>query len=128
MKNSMARFRETSSFVAGLLIGLSIVAAGFAMMAANSSDWKALWVFGAPVILALGLTLQVVVTTKPRGQGTTDPEHVAFPIEFMELTHEQPTFPSGSRDPRKSPLSNRRLTDEAWELEGRCATVLLEPR
>jgi hypothetical protein len=38
------------------------------------------------------------------------------------------TFPSGNRDPRKSPLSNRRLTDEAWELERRCATGLLEPR
>jgi hypothetical protein len=87
MKNSMARLRGTSSFVAGLLIGLSIVAAGFAMMAANSGEWKAMWLFGAPVILALGLTLQVVVTTKPRGQRTIDSEHV--PMEFTEQIHEQ---------------------------------------
>ena len=67
MKNLLAIFREAGSFIAGLLIGLSIVVFVFAMMVADPSDQQALWgVFGAPIILAAGLTLQVVVTTTAR--------------------------------------------------------------
>jgi len=67
MKNLLAIFREAGSFIAGLLIGLSIVVFVFAMMVADPSDQQALWgVFGAPIILAAGLTLQVVVTTPAR--------------------------------------------------------------
>lgn len=69
MKTYLARFREAGSFIAGVLIGLSILAPVFAMMVVDSS---ALWVFGALIILALGLALQVVATTKPRHRRTTD--------------------------------------------------------
>ena len=90
MKNSLARFREAGSFIAGLVIGISIVVPVFAMMVADPSDWQTLlWVFGAPVILALGLTLQVVVTAKPRHRRTRDQEIGALPIGFMELSHER---------------------------------------
>jgi multisubunit Na+/H+ antiporter MnhB subunit len=66
MKTSLARFRKAGSFIAGLLIGLSLVLFAFAMMVVDPSDWQSLWVFGAAITLALGLKLQVVVTTKPR--------------------------------------------------------------
>lgn len=89
MKNSPARFLQAGSFIAGLLIGISIVVPVFAMMDADPGDWQTLWVFGAPIILALGLTLQVVVITKPRHRRTTDPEPGALPVGFMELSHER---------------------------------------
>ena len=66
MKNSIANVREAGSFIAGLVIGLSILVPVFAMMVVDPSDWQMLWVFGAPIILALGLALQVVATAKPR--------------------------------------------------------------
>ena len=89
MKNSVARFRDAGSFIAGLLIGLSILVPVFATMVADASDWQTLWVFGAPVILALGLTLQLVVTSKPRHRRTAAQELGALPIGFMELSHER---------------------------------------
>jgi hypothetical protein len=61
----------------------------FAMMVAEPDGWQTLWVFGAPIILALGLTLQVVVTSKPRHRHTADPELGVLPITFMELIHER---------------------------------------
>ena len=88
MENSLARFRDAGSFIAGILIGLSIVVAVIAMMVAGPGDWQTLWVFGAPIILALGLTLQVVVTATPRHQRATDPEVGALPIGFMEWSHD----------------------------------------
>ena len=66
MTNSSARFRHLGSFTAGLLIGLSIVAGTFALTDADSSAWQTALVFGAPVILVLGLALQVLVTAKPK--------------------------------------------------------------
>jgi hypothetical protein len=66
MKNSRAVLREVSSLLAGLLIGLSIVVLVFAMTVDNPGNWQALWVFGAPVLLALGLTLQVVANSKAK--------------------------------------------------------------
>jgi hypothetical protein len=85
----LARFRQAGSLVAGLLIGLSIVVAVSAIMVAEPSDWRTLWIFGAPIILVLGLALQVVVTTKPRNRRITDPGLGASPIRFMELIHER---------------------------------------
>jgi len=67
MKNSMTRFREAGSFVAGILIGLSIMVAVFAMMVVNSGGWQMSWVFGAPILLALGLTLFVVLPSRGTG-------------------------------------------------------------
>jgi hypothetical protein len=62
MKNTVARFREAGSFIAGLLVGLSIVVPLFAMMIADPGDWQIIWCFGAASFLALGLTLQIVIT------------------------------------------------------------------
>jgi hypothetical protein len=61
MKNSLTRFREAGSFVAGILIGLSITVAVFAMMVVNPGGWQMSWVFGAPILLGLGLTLFVAL-------------------------------------------------------------------
>ena len=84
MKNTQARFREAGSFIAGVLIGLSIVAGMCAMTVADPSDWQnILWVFGALIVLTLGLALQVVATTKPRYRHPIDPELEALPIRFM---------------------------------------------
>ena len=76
-------------FIAGLLIGLSIVVPVFAMMVADPGDWQTLSFFGALIILALGLTLQIIVTSKPRHQRTTAAKLEALPIGLMELSHER---------------------------------------
>jgi len=89
MKNPLGRFRQAGSFVAGLFIGLSIVVTVFAMMVASPSDWQTFLVFGAPIILVLGITLQVVITAKPRHRRTIDTKLGPFPIRLMELIHEQ---------------------------------------
>jgi uncharacterized membrane protein len=70
MKNSLTRFREAGSFIAGILIGLSIMVPVFASLVMNPTDWQMFLVFGAPIILALGITLQVVITARPRHQRT----------------------------------------------------------
>jgi len=83
VKNPLARFleafRQAGSFVAGLLIGLSIVVAVFAM---SPSDSQALWIFGAPIILALGVTLLVAVTTRPWNCDATNLEPEASLTTF----------------------------------------------
>jgi hypothetical protein len=89
MKNPLAGFRQAGSFIAGLFIGLSIVVPVFAMMVANPSDSQTFLVFGAPIILALGITLEVVITAKLRHRRTIDTKLGAFPIRSMELIHEQ---------------------------------------
>ena len=68
MTNPLARFRRSRSFIAGLLIGLSIVVIAFACTGADSdsSARHASLVFGAPIILALGFALQVLATAKLR--------------------------------------------------------------
>jgi hypothetical protein len=89
MKNPLARFRQAGSFIAGLFVGLSIVVPVFATMVASPSDWQTFLVFGAPIILALGITLQVVITAKPRHRRTIDTKLRTFPIRLMDLIHEQ---------------------------------------
>jgi len=89
MKNPLARCRQAGSFIAGLFIGLSIMVPVFAMVVANPSDGRTCLVFGAPIILALGITLQVVITAKPRHRRTIDTKLGPFPIRLMELIHEQ---------------------------------------
>ena len=66
MTNPSARFPQSGSFTAGLLIGWSIVAAALALTETTSVAWQARLVFGAPVILVLGLALQVLVAPVPR--------------------------------------------------------------
>jgi hypothetical protein len=49
-------------------MGLSIMVPVFALMGANPTDWQMFLLFGAPFILALGITLQAVITAKHRHQ------------------------------------------------------------
>ena len=67
MANS-ANFRDAGSFLAGILIGLSIMVPVFAAMVVNLTNWETFLLFGAPIILALGITLQAVITAKARHQ------------------------------------------------------------
>jgi hypothetical protein len=65
MTNRMARLRQSGSFIAGLLIGLSTVMATFAVTGADSGATQlALLVCGAPAVLVLGLALQALATGK----------------------------------------------------------------
>jgi Na+/melibiose symporter-like transporter len=89
MKSPLARFRQAGSFIAGLLIGVSIMIPMFAMMLTNPSDWQIVWVFGTLIVLALGLKLQAVITIKPRHRRTIAPELGVLPVKFMELKLEQ---------------------------------------
>ena len=89
MKNALARFWQAGSFIAGLLIGVSIMIPMFAMMVTNPGDWQMVWVFGALIVLALGLKLQAVITIKPRHRRTIAPELGVLPVRFMELKLEQ---------------------------------------
>jgi hypothetical protein len=64
MKKVLARFRDAGSFIAGILVGLSIVVPVIALTGANTTAWQAFLVLGAPIVLALGITLQAVLTAK----------------------------------------------------------------
>src|SRR5437870_13292926 len=97
MKNPLARCRQAGSFIAGLFIGLSIMVPVFAMVVANPSDWQTFLVFGAPIILALGITLQVFITAKPRHRRTIDTKLRPFPIRLTQVIHEQCTSTSQRR-------------------------------
>jgi hypothetical protein len=66
MKNSLAGFRDAGSFIAGILIGLSIMVPVFALLVVDITDWQLLLLFGAPVILVLGITLHVIISAKAR--------------------------------------------------------------
>jgi hypothetical protein len=65
MTNLLARCPQSGSFVAGLFIGLAIVVAAFGLTEADSSAWRTFLVFGAPVVLVLGIALQTLVTATP---------------------------------------------------------------
>ncbi len=65
MANS-ANFRDAASFFAGILIGLSIMVPVFAAMVVSLTNWETFLLFGSPIILALGITLQAVITAKVR--------------------------------------------------------------
>jgi hypothetical protein len=66
MTNLLARCGRSGSFIAGLLIGVAIVVATFAAIDAGSGTGQTFRILGAPVILVLGLALQVLVTAKSR--------------------------------------------------------------
>jgi hypothetical protein len=66
VKNSLLEFRDAGSFIAGILIGLSIIVPVFAGTVVELTDWQLFLLFGAPIILLLGITLQVVSTAKAR--------------------------------------------------------------
>jgi hypothetical protein len=64
MKKALRRFRNAGSFIAGILVGLSIVVPVIALTGANTMAWQAFLVLGAPIVLALGITLQAVLTAR----------------------------------------------------------------
>ena len=89
MTKSLANFRDLGSFIAGLLVGLSIVVAVFAMIDSDPGDWQVLWFFVAPIILALGIALQVLASNKPRSRRTLNAEPGASPTRLVVLSHER---------------------------------------
>jgi hypothetical protein len=68
LMNSPTNLRDVGSFLAGVLIGVSLMVPIFALIVVNLSHWQAFLLFGAPIILALGITLQAVITAKARHQ------------------------------------------------------------
>jgi hypothetical protein len=68
LTNSPANLRDAGSFLAGVLIGVSLMVPVFALIVVNFSHWQAFLLFGAPILLALGITLQAVITAKARHQ------------------------------------------------------------
>jgi uncharacterized membrane protein len=85
MKDFVTPFREAGSFFAGLLIGLSIAVPVSAMSMTQPNDWQILWVLCGATILAVGLSLQQLVTAKPARRPTT-PERMALPARFIGLS------------------------------------------
>jgi hypothetical protein len=63
---------QARSFIAGTLIGLSIVVPVFASIGASTTDWQAWLVYGAPIILAVGIVLQAIVIADLREPRTID--------------------------------------------------------
>ena len=88
MKNTLAKCREAGSFIAGVLIAVSIVVPVIVTVS-DHNGWQTLELFGALVVLAFGLALQVIVTAKPRHTRATEPGPGALPAGFMELGHER---------------------------------------
>ncbi len=89
MRFLSAFLRGAGSLTAGFLIGLAVVASVFAMTIADPGEWQAIWVLSTPVVLALGLALQIVVTLKPRLPRATGPQPGAAPIRFTEPCHQR---------------------------------------
>lgn len=56
---------------------------------ADYGDWQTVGLFGALIVLALGIALQVVVAAKPRPPGATEPELGVLPVGSMKLGHER---------------------------------------
>jgi len=88
MKNPVARFRQAGSFIAGVLIGVAIMIPMFAMMLTNPGDWQMVWVFGALVVLTLGLKLRTIAIKPRRRRMIASPLGI-LPVRFMELKLEQ---------------------------------------
>jgi len=86
---TLATLREAGSLVAGLLIGLSIVVPMFALTVADFGDREVVWMIITLFVLALGLILQAVLTTKPRQRRPNEPDPAAAHLIFMELSHER---------------------------------------
>ena len=63
MVSFLAHIRQSSSFIAGLLIGSSVVAATFAATYSGPGRWPFILALGAPIVLAVGLALQALVVS-----------------------------------------------------------------
>lgn len=62
MTDSWERSRRAGSLAAGLLIGLAFAVAAFGATEADSGARQIFLIVAAPVLLLLGLTVQVLVT------------------------------------------------------------------
>lgn len=89
MKRFPAKLRNVGSFTAGILVGLSLGVAAFAMMDVFPAEWQTLPIFGAFIILALGIALQIAATYRPRPRRRTDPALGALPTPLAALNHER---------------------------------------
>ena len=83
------KLRNVGSFIAGTLVGLSLWVTIFVILDAFPDGWQTLPLFGAPIILALGIALQVVATYRPRPRRRTDPAHGALPTLLLALNRER---------------------------------------
>ena len=76
MRTSTSRLRQTSSLIAGVLIGLAIVGMVFATTAVEAaSDLPILLALGSLMVFVVGLALQIVITITPMQRprkGATD--------------------------------------------------------
>jgi uncharacterized membrane protein (UPF0136 family) len=70
MTNLAPRLRPSGSFIAGVLIGLSIVVATIAVADNGHGGWPTFFAFAAPVILLVGFALQAFVTSRSRREPT----------------------------------------------------------
>lgn len=70
MKRALTKFWECGSFIAGILVGLSIVLPVIALTGVTPTHWQTFLLFETPMILVLGITLQAVITTKPHHRRT----------------------------------------------------------
>lgn len=68
MTNHRMRCASCGSLAAGALIGLSMVIAGFALTESTTVAWQAALVACAPLLLVLGVALQIVVVPGPHGR------------------------------------------------------------
>lgn len=89
MNNALAGIRQARSFIAGLLIGLSIVIPVLAMTGASRGDGQILWILTAPVVIGFALALQIVVTRGPRRRRLAEALARILPAGFTALGHEQ---------------------------------------
>jgi formate/nitrite transporter FocA (FNT family) len=72
MKKTLAGFRATGSFIAGVLLGVSIVVPVIALTGADPADGRTFLAFGGPLVLCFGIALQAVVTARSRRAHTVD--------------------------------------------------------
>jgi hypothetical protein len=87
MAKLVARFRQSGSFVAGIVIGISIIVAMFAVADNRPGRWPTILAFAAPVILLMGIALQARIVSGPRRRLRAAPEarHVKLVVERSSL-------------------------------------------
>jgi formate/nitrite transporter FocA (FNT family) len=85
MTSTTARLRQSGSLVAGLLIGISIVAVTLAVADAVSAAWQVFLFFAAPAVFVLGIAFQVMATAEPRRRLATGAERTDFPHQLVPL-------------------------------------------
>ncbi len=74
MRNLVGPLRQSGSFVAGTLIGLSIVVATFAVADNGPGSRPAILALLAPVILLIGMALQACISFRSRRNLRATPE------------------------------------------------------